>query len=311
VVTAAASFTTPAKTSSECGVWPGGFDEVLVLAGYTHEDEGEYIPGNSAESGGEGNRSVGGDRVDLGLGDRQEALILAAAEANPRTVVAVMSGSAVWMQRWCGRVGAILMLWYPGMQGGRALADVLLGRVDPAGCLPFSIPRRVEDLPFFDRAANSIRYDLWHGYTKLERDGIRPAFAFGFGLTYTRFQLAEPRLSLAEDAEELRVEFELRNVGERAGDCVVQIYAGWAEPSEDHPLKRLCGFRRVPLMAGESRRVEIDLSLKDLAHFDAGARCWRLGTSHWRFWIARSSADDGALACCIDLPDRRWSLRER
>ena len=106
-------------------------------------------------------------------------------------------GSGVIMEDWRERVPAILMLWYPGMEGGHALADVLLGRVNPSGKLSFVIPKRAEDLPFFDRDATEIEYDLWHGYRKLERDGHTPAFPFGFGLSYTSYRYAN--LTLAQN----------------------------------------------------------------------------------------------------------------
>src|SRR5690242_8039869 len=139
--------------------------------------------------GGRGRGAVGGDRTSLRLHADDEALVQAVAAANPRTVVVVMTGSAVITETWRERVPAILVLWYPGMEGGHALADVLLGRVGPSGKLPCTFPRRAEDLPFFDRGARAITYDLWHGYRKLERDGADAAFPFGFGLSYTTFRL--------------------------------------------------------------------------------------------------------------------------
>ena len=96
------------------------------------------------------------------------------------------------IEAWRARVPAILMLWYPGMEGGHALADVLLGRVNPSGRLPCAFPARAEDLPFFDRDATAITYDRWHGYRKLEREGVAAAFPFGFGLSYTSLHLQRP-----------------------------------------------------------------------------------------------------------------------
>src|ERR1017187_9159040 len=128
------------------------------------------------------------DRDRLTLRPQDEALILAVVAANPRTVVAVMAGSAVIMETWRDCAAAILMLWYPGMGGGRALAGILLGQVNPSGRLPCTFPRRAEDLPAFDRDAASIGCDLWHGYRKLERDGASAAFPCGFGLSYTTFE---------------------------------------------------------------------------------------------------------------------------
>ena len=146
-------------------------DAVLVVAGYTHADEGEYIPPDmmdpfiptfpkprpeeeaiaQAITGGTrvSGFPPGGDRERLALHPRDEALIQTAADANPHTIVAVMAGSAVIMEAWRARVRAILMLWYPGMEGGHALADILLGHVNPSGRLSCTFPARAEDLPFF------------------------------------------------------------------------------------------------------------------------------------------------------------------
>jgi beta-glucosidase len=283
-------------------------DVVLVVAGYTHEDEGEFIPHPSSDPSAE---AIGGDRLDLTLGETQEALVLAAADANANTVVAVMAGSAVLMEAWRQKVAGILMLWYPGMAGGAALANVLFGAVNPSGHLPFTIPQRAEDLPFFDRDAKAITYDLWHGYTKLERDRVAPAFAFGFGLSYTEFTLTNPSVSVEESAEKLRVDVDVTNAGEREGATVTQVYAGPATPSADHPVKRLCGFRRDTLAAGEQRRVGIDVRLKDLAFFDVGSRRWRLAGPEWRIHVAASSTGTDARVVTARLPERTWSIRER
>jgi beta-glucosidase len=283
-----------------------GADAVLIGAGYTHLDEGEFIPAPMSGT----DHAVGGDRLELGLPAAQQALVRAAAEGNPRTVVALMAGSAVLVEGWGERVGAILMLWYPGMQGGAALADVLLGRVNPSGRLPFSVPRRAEDLPYFDRDAKSIRYDLWHGYTRLEREGIAPAFPFGFGLSYTRFAYAEPTAALDADGERLQVEVEVANTGDRAGETVVQAYAGWVEPDPEQPRQRLCGFRRVALAAGERRRVDLGVRLRDLAWFDPECGAWRLGAERWRIRLGGSSAAADSVETQLALPERRWSTGE-
>jgi beta-glucosidase len=285
-----------------------GADAVLVVTGYDHEDEGEYIPG---QLGGPEGKTIGGDRSDLTLGSEREALILAAAEANPRTVVAVMSGAAVLMERWRRHVDAILMLWYPGMEGGTALADVLFGRVSPSGHLPFSVPARPEDLPFFDREASHITYDLWHGYTKLERDGLRPAFPFGFGLSYTEFALREPSVTVERDGALLRVAVQAANLGDRAADLVTQVYAGLGRRGTDQAVKRLCGFRRDALEPGERRRVEVEVDTRELAWFDVAARCWRVDGDLWRVGVGTSSADADEHGVWVRIPAQTWSIRDR
>jgi beta-glucosidase len=280
-------------------------DAVLVVAGYTHEDEGEYIPVQAGVPAGE---TIGGDRLDLTLGAAQEERILAAAAANPNTVVAVMSGSAVVMEAWRHQVGAILMLWYPGMQGGAALADILLGRVNPSGRLPFTIPRHADDLPFFDRDAAEIQYDLWHGYTRFERNNVAPAYPFGFGLGYSAFEYSEPTVRLDEGTDRLVVDVEVRNAGELAGDTVVQLYAGPQAPGNEQAVKRLCGFRRVSLEIGASEHVSVDVPLRELAHFDVAEGCWRLDAAPWLVWAGASSAAADLRTAPVSLPARNWTV---
>ncbi len=284
-----------------------GAHAVLVLAGYTHADEGEYIPDIPAPGSDEAPGSMGGDRLDLTLGKAQEALILAVCEANPRTVVAIMAGSAVVVEAWRDRVAAILLIWYPGMEGGHALADIVFGRINPSGRLPFSIPKRTEDLPFFDRDAFSITYDLWHGYTLLERDGVSPAFPFGFGLGYADFSFENPEVQINPETEAAHVLADVRNEGMREGTAVVQVYAGPDPPSPEHPAKRLCGFARVVLAPDETRRVAIEIRLRDLAFYDTPAGCWRLESGQ-TIWVGSSCAPEDLLNVSITLDPRRWSI---
>ncbi|HMN62199.1 MAG TPA: glycoside hydrolase family 3 C-terminal domain-containing protein, partial [Anaerolinea sp.] len=190
----------------------GAADVVVLVVGYTDRDEGEFVsPDSMAElsknfppptpeelpiaqammANMTSTNTVanamppGGDRHVLTLHPEDEELIRAVAAVNPRVVVAMMGGSAIITENWRGLVPSILMLWYPGMEGGHAFADILLGKVNPSGKLPCVFAKRPEDYPYYDMNARAITYDLWHGYRKLERDGVAPAFPFGFGLSYT------------------------------------------------------------------------------------------------------------------------------
>jgi beta-glucosidase len=235
-------------------------------------------------------------------------MILAAARANARTAVAVMAGSAVMMEAWRREVGALLLLWYPGMEGGTALANVLLGAVNPSGRLPFHVPAREADLPFFDRDAREIVYDAWHGLARFDRDGSAPAFPFGFGLSYGSF--ACERASAHREGEDaLVVEVEVSNRGAWDGEVVLQAYAGALDPPPDGASRRLCGFRREALAAGETRRCSLRVELRDLAHFDVDARCWRLSPGAWRLQVGTSSAPTDLRETTLHLPERDWPLR--
>jgi beta-glucosidase len=293
----------------------------IVVAGYTHEDEGEYIPPDMipmfapffpqpkpeeeaiakkilpGHGQAEGSFSPGGDRERLTLHPRDEALILAVAAANPRTVVVLMVGSAVITEAWRDKVRGIVVLWYPGMEGGHALADVLLGLVNPGGRLPCTFPRRAEDLPFFDRAATRITYDLWHGYRKLARDGARAAYHFGFGLSYTTWRLAN--LQLAEDnldaGDILQASVDVTNTGSLAGDEVVQLYVAFKDSLVERAPRELKAFARVSVPAGETRTVSLAVPVADLAYRDP-VRGWLVESGAGEVIVARHAEEPGALA---------------
>ena len=156
-----------------------GADAVILVAGYTHKDEGEFT--------GMGPFTGGGDRSHLGLHPEDVALIKAIAPLNKNTAVVLIGSNAILMEEWKAMVPAILHAFYPGMEGGTAIAKILFGDANPAGKLPFTIPTDIHHLPDFDKNADQCEYGRYHGYTKLEKEGHQPAFAFGFGLSYTTF----------------------------------------------------------------------------------------------------------------------------
>ena len=296
-----------------------GADAAIIVVGYTHADEGEYIPpdmlvdflpsfpppdpqyaafADGAQGGAmDTGMSLGGDRERLSLNPRDEALIQAVSAANPRTIVAVMAGSAVIMEAWANRAQAIVMLWYPGQEGGHAFADVITGKISPSGKLPCTFPARAEDLPFFDRNATKITYDLWHGYRKLDRDGAAPAFPFGFGLSYTTFAYAG--LKLARDelqaSDTLEATVEVTNAGAVAGEDVVQLYVTTEGSKVERAPKELKAFARVALSPGETRTVRLSVPAADLAYFDAGTSGWVVEPINYAAIVGRHAADPEAL----------------
>jgi beta-glucosidase len=297
-------------------------DTVLLVVGYTDEDEGEFIdpdvfqemaakfpppaPGElAAVATVAGSISVqetstfppGGDRDQLTLRAEDEALIKTIAAVNPRTIVAVMSGSAVIMESWRGAVPAILMIWYPGMEGGNALAGILLGKVNPSGKLPFVVPKRAEDLPYFDKNAAEITYDLWHGYRKLDRDGAAPAFPFGFGLSYTGYSCDNLRLSQnqLQPSETLMVSLDVTNTGALAGEEVVQLYVSAIGSAVERPIKELKAFTRTALQAGESKTVNLELPLSRLAYYDESQEQFIVEAIEYELFAGAHSQDQNAL----------------
>jgi beta-glucosidase len=208
-----------------------------------------------------------------------------------------MGGSAVVTEGWRDEVPAVLMLWYPGMEGGHALADVLLGRVNPSGRLPCVFPRSESDLPYFDKNAEEIEYDLFHGYRLLEKDDAEPAFPFGFGLSYTSFDYSGLRLEASEIERDgtLRSSVQVTNAGARPGEEVVQLYIGAKESQVERPIKELKAFRRVQLEPGQTERVSLEVPAKELAYYDDDASTWVVEPGAYEATVARHSKDARAL----------------
>lgn len=294
-------------------------DAVICIVGYTHEDEGEYVipallenpdlqkvlppPRNDEERktlailqgklnpGSEGGveAGAGGDRVSLRLREEDENLIAAVAARNPRTVVSIITAGAVIVESWKNKVPAIMMSWYSGSEGGHALADVLLGKTDASGRLPFSIPTEEAHLPFFDRDASEISYDRWFGQHLLDKLGVRAAFPFGCGLSYTTFIVSEVTVR-KEDSEHIDVQFVVRNTGERDGRFIAQVYG--LPGCEDFPTRLLLGFTPVDLEAGQTLKCQVSASLRPLQQWKDGK--WSLRTHELDVEVARFAGDEDA-----------------
>ncbi len=243
-----------------------------------------------------------GDRTLLRLDPRQEALVRAVAAANPRTVVVLMGGGAVIVESWRHHVAGIVLLGYPGQQGGGALADVLVGRVTPAGRLPFTVPTQHGHLPAFDPRARSITYDLWHGYRLLRRDGNAAAFPFGFGLSYTTFATSDVSAAVDAATSSVRVSATVTNTGTRPGAEVVQVYLEPPGQAVERPSRVLAGFARVELDPGESRPVVVDVPWRRLAYFDESQDAFVLESGSHRLVLARHAEHDPAPAVEVELP---------
>ena len=282
-----------------------GADVAIVVAGLNWNDEGEYITNDNTDSldilgfpfnsrilqfvsgkvAAMGKRfAKGGDRRSLMLHPGDEALIAAVAAANPRTAVVVIGGSAIIMEAWRHRVAAILMAWYPGMEGGRAIAEVLTGAHEPGGRLPVAIPTDPRHLPFFDADAESIVYDSWWGQRKLDRDGHSAAFPFGFGLGYTTFEMELIDHRVFNDGASATVR--VRNTGPRSGSTVAQIYAINDGPEA---VPQLIGFRRVEMPAGGVDDVAVSLDLTPTMRRDPETRTWSRRPGEWGIVVSPCS----------------------
>ena len=255
-----------------------GADVVVLVLGLTNQLEGEEMRVQV-----DGFR--GGDRTRIDLPTSQERLLERIVATGKPVVLVLLNGSALavnWAQE---HVPAIVEAWYPGQAGGAALADVLFGDFNPAGRLPVTFYRSVDDLPAFDD------YRM-KGRTYRFFDGP-PLYPFGFGLSYTTFAYDSLRTSsdtLATNGT-ITVRVNVTNTGHRAGDEVVQFYVQHLESAVDRPRQDLRGFRRVSLRPGETRTVEFSLAASSLAYWNAAIHAWTVEREPVRLEIGASSTD--------------------
>jgi beta-glucosidase len=274
-------------------------DEVIVVVGYTFEDEGEYINlqddmEKSAEAGRLlGKKGIGGDRENLRLLPEDEVLIQAVSNTNKKFVVVYVGGSAINMTTWEEKVPAILFAWYNGMEGGTALANILYGKVNPSGKLPFSIARNDADYPFFNPYTLKIAYGYYHGYTLFEKRNIEVAYPFGYGLSYTSFsydslKIAESQL---DKTAVLKASVNVTNTGKVFGEEIVQLYVGFKHSAIDRPVKLLRGFDKIGLEPGETKTVDLEVKIGDLAWYDPQAMQWKVEEMEYELFVGASSKE--------------------
>lgn len=274
-------------------------DVVIVCTGHTPDWETE-----------------GQDQVSFNLPARgsQDALVHAVAAVNKNVIVVNSTGVAVAMP-WLDEVPALLQGWFPGQEAGNAIADVLLGKVNPGGRLPVSFPRRLEDAPAHGNFPGAVvdgrpeveyAEGVFVGYRHYDRhDASKLNFPFGFGLSYTSYGIGDLRLE--RRGRTLGVKVAVTNTGAVPGAHVVQIYAGPAFKSEvDMPVKQLVGFAKVAVAPGETKTAEVEVSLDKLAYFAEGEGKWVVQKGRWVVYAGSNAAD-------VDVKEEieiaeRWSF---
>jgi len=281
--------------------WPAGdvpAVDVAVAADGGSEPAASGEPATGAPD--QATFAPGGDRRSLRLSADDEALVRAAAAACLRTVVAVMGGSAVVMP-WLETVPATLQVWYPGMEGGAAFAEVLTGVREPGGRLPFALPHDDADLVSWDPGADTVVYDLFHGQWKLDRDGVTAHRPFGAGLGYTAIVPDPASLRLHHDgpaATAASLEISVTNAGDRPGSTVLFVFAGLPGSAVERPRRRLVAFRRVHLEARAHATVVLPFDLATLAVRRAGA--WFQEPGHYVVEVGTDAGPPVATAT-VDL----------
>jgi len=262
------------------------YDAAIVCVGFDNGNEGE-----------------GSDRT-FELPDGQDDLINGVADKNPKTIVVINSGGNVDMHRWLEKVLVLLHAWYPGQEGGNALAKILFGDVDPSAKLPVTFEAYKNDNPAFesypsdessDINGENVHYDegIFVGYRGYERLGVEPLFPFGFGLSYTRFEFSNLRIEQGDrpDLGNVQVSFEIRNIGDRAGAEVAQLYVSAVQPAVARPVKELKEFAKIFLLPGESKQTTLSLDRKSFAYFDSRTSQWRTDPGRYVISIGASSRD--------------------
>ncbi|KAA6321887.1 hypothetical protein EZS27_028517, partial [termite gut metagenome] len=231
------------------------------------------------------NKSIereGKDRQDIQLPADQMEFIKEIYKINPNTIVVLVAGSSLAINWLDENIPAIINAWYPGEQGGTAVAEVLFGDYNPGGRLPVTYYNSLDELPSFDD------YDISRGRTYQYFKGT-PLYPFGYGLSYTSFEYKNPKIIEAGDI--IKLSFEIKNTGSRPGDEVSQVYVTLPETGAVKPIKELKGFQRNTIKKGETKKVEIEIRKELLRYWDENTQKFIVPKGNYTFGIGSSSQE--------------------
>jgi beta-glucosidase len=238
----------------------------------------------------------GKDKPSLQLPFGQDELLQAVLRANPNTVVVLMGGGPTDMSAWADKTKAIVQAWYPGMEGGNALANILFGSINPTGKLPMTFPKKLEDSPAHALGdypgvdgEQTYKDDIYVGYRYFDTRKVEPLFCFGHGLSYTTFEFRS--LAATLNGKTVTVKLTVKNTGSSAGGEVVQVYVSDETASVERPEKELKGFKKIFLNAGESKEVEIVLTEDAFKFYDETKKDWFLEPGKFIIKAGSSSRD--------------------
>lgn len=240
----------------------------------------------------------GTDKPDIQLPFGQDELINAVIEANPNTIVVLYGGGPSDMSKWVDKAKGIIQAWYPGMEGGNALAEIIFGEVNPSGKLPVTFPKKLNDspahamdnYPFTEDKTLEYKEGVFVGYRYFDSKNIEPQFCFGHGLSYTTFEYGDLNITSTGN-NGYSIKLKVTNTGNRQGKEVVQLYIKDDESSVDRPEKELKAFKKIALEAGESKEVELTIDASAFKYFDTNKGDWYLEPGKFEILVGASSKD--------------------
>ncbi len=269
-----------------------GADEVIFVGGSIHGYDYSKWSDNAYDA-------EGTDKPDMKMPFGQDELVQAVLAANPNTVVVLLGGGPIDVAAWAGQTKAIVEAWYPGMEGGNALAHLLYGDVNPSGKLPVTFPVKLEDAPamklgeYPSTPGNPLKQtykdDIWVGYRYYDTYKVKPQFAFGHGLSYTSFEYG--KLTVTPGPQSATVHLTVRNTGKVAGAEVVQLYVHDVKASVKRPDQELKGFEKVLLQPGETKTVTLQLPAEAFQYYDEAKKQWVLEPGQFEVRVGSASDD--------------------
>ncbi|MFT3911754.1 MAG: glycoside hydrolase family 3 C-terminal domain-containing protein [Ferruginibacter sp.] len=262
-------------------------DIVIVVGGWTHGFRYDVWKDNAYDA-------EDFDKPNMNMPFGQDELIKAVQKANPKTVIVLMGGGAIDMTQWIDQAPAILQAWYPGLEGGNALAKIIFGEINPSGKLPMSFPKKLQDEPShklgeYPGDSTYVYYydDIYVGYRYYDTYKVDPQFAFGHGLSYTNFDYSN--LNVAANGKGATVTLTVKNTGKVAGADVAQVYIKQENSSLPRPEKELKGFQKVFLQPGEQKTITIDLNEDAFKYFNDVQNEWVMEPGFFDVLVGSSS----------------------
>ncbi|RYE17985.1 MAG: glycosyl hydrolase, partial [Sphingobacteriaceae bacterium] len=266
-------------------------DAAVIFCGWTHGYDYSKWDDNAYDA-------EGVDKPNMNMPFGQDELIKAVLKANPKTIVVLMGGGPIDVSEWINNAGAVLEGWYPGMEGGNALAKIIFGEVNPSGKLPMTFPKKLEDSPAhklgeFPGKNGVVHYNegVFVGYRYFDTYHVQPQFAFGHGLSYTKFDYSN--LNVLAGKNQATVKIQIKNSGKREGAEIVQIYVKQDKSTVERPEKELKAFQKVFLKPGESKIIELKLNADAFQYYNENQKKWVLEPG--KFTIMAGSASDHIL----------------